>query len=254
MAVTPEVFLQQFWVNRSRTGVSAIRAALPLAMSRAGGYKSGMTTLALIRHAAHDLVGHTIVGRASGVRLSLEGVRQAEALAGCLGQSAISTLYSSPLERALETAAPIAARLGLGVVVAEELNEIDFGAWTGRSVAELNKIEAWRQFNLFRSSARIAEGETMAEVQARFLRLVERLCAVHAGQTVALVSHGDVIKAALAHYLGVHLDLFQRIEISPASLSLVRLSPYGPQVLLVNGFAAERLPQPEAGRSSPTAR
>jgi len=200
-----------------------------------------LITLALIRHAAHGLVGHTIVGRAPGVHLSPEGVRQAQTLAGRLAGSAIAALYTSPLERATETAAAIGARLGLEASVAEELNEIDFGAWTGRTVAELDQIEAWRQFNVFRSSAQIPDGETMLAVQTRVLRLARRLTAAHPGRTVALVSHGDVIKAALAHYLGVHLDLFQRIEIAPASVSLVQLGPYGPKVLLVNGSAAERL-------------
>jgi len=200
-----------------------------------------LTTLVLIRHAAHELVGHTIVGRASGVHLSPDGVRQAQALAERLAGSAIAALYTSPLERAVETAAPVGARLGLEAALAEELNEIDFGAWTGRTIAELDRIEAWRRFNVFRSSARIPGGETMVEVQDRLLRLVDRLSAAHPGRTIALVSHGDVIKAALAHYLGVHLDLFQRIEIAPASISLVQLCSYGPRVLLVNGFVSDRL-------------
>jgi probable phosphomutase (TIGR03848 family) len=200
-----------------------------------------LITLALIRHAAHELVGHTIVGRAPGIHLSRDGVRQAQELALRLEGGGIAALYTSPLERAVATAAPLGARLALDVVVAEELNEIDFGAWTGRTIAELDRIEAWRQFNLFRSSARIPDGETMLEVQARFMRLVERLEVAHSDRIVALVSHGDVLKAALAHWLGVHLDLFQRIAIDPASLSLVRLGPYGAEVLLVNGRATERL-------------
>jgi probable phosphoglycerate mutase len=188
-----------------------------------------LITLALIRHAAHGLVGHTIVGRAPGVRLSPAGVRQAQALAERFAGGALAALYTSPLERATETAAAIGAQLGLEARVAEELNEIDFGAWTGRTVAELDQIEAWRQFNHFRSSARIPDGETMVEVQARFLRLVERLTAAHPGRTVALVSHGDVIKAALAHYLGVHLDLFQRIEIAPPRSAWCSSAPTGPR-------------------------
>ncbi len=202
-----------------------------------------MITLGWIRHAAHDLLGQTITGRAPGVHLSAAGLRQAEILAQRLDGGSIGALYSSPMDRALETAAPIAARLGLEVVVAHELNEIDFGSWTGRTLAELDQIQAWRQFNRFRSAACIPEGETMLEVQARLLRLVERLGARHTGGTVALVSHGDVIKAALAHFLGVHLDLFQRLEISPASLSLVELGPDGARILLVNGLAGELGPQ-----------
>lgn len=200
-----------------------------------------MTTFALIRHTKHDLVGHTIVGRTSGVRLSREGVEQAERLAQRLEASSISALYSSPLERALNTAAAIAASLRLQTEVAEELNEIEFGAWTNRTLPELHELEEWRRFNLLRSSSQIPGGETMVEVQGRMLRLIERLCAAHPEQTVALVSHGDVIKATLAHYLGVPLDLFHRIEISPASVSLLRVERYGADVLLVNGFVDDGL-------------
>jgi len=200
-----------------------------------------MTTFALIRHAEHRLVGHTMVGRASGVRLSPGGIRQAERLAGRLAGSLIGALYSSPLERAVHTAAAIAAPLGLEVEIAEELNEVEFGAWTNRTLEDLREIEEWRRFNLFRSGSEIPDGETMVEVQARMLRLIERLCATRPEQTVALVSHGDVIKSTLAHYLGVSLDLFHRIEISPASLSIVRVERYGPEVLLVNGFVEDGL-------------
>jgi broad specificity phosphatase PhoE len=203
-----------------------------------------MTTFALIRHASHGLLGHTMVGRAPGVPLSPDGVREAERLAERLEGSVVGALYSSPLERARATAAPIAARLRLQVQIADELNEIDFGDWTNRTLTDLHDLEEWRRFNLFRSSSRIPNGEAMMDVQARMLRLIERLCSVHPDLTVALVSHGDVIKATLAHHLGVPLDLFQRIEISPASVSLVRIARYGPEVLLINGLAGDRLLQP----------
>lgn len=202
-----------------------------------------MTTFALIRHASHSLVGRAIVGRAPGVPLSPEGLRQAEALSERLEARSIRALYSSPLERARATAAPIAARLGLEVQIADELNEIDYGEWTSRTLAELHDLEEWRRFNIFRSGSRIPDGETMIEVQERVLRLVERLCSAHPERAVALISHGDVIKATLAYYLGVTIDLFQRIEISPASVSIVRIERYGPEVLLVNGGVEERLLQ-----------
>jgi broad specificity phosphatase PhoE len=202
-----------------------------------------MTTFALIRHASHALLGHTIVGRAPGVPLSPDGAREAERIAERLERSGIGALYSSPLERARATAAPVAARLHVDVQIADELNEIDFGDWTNRTLAELHELEEWRRFNVFRSTSRIPNGEAMAEVQGRMLRLIERLCSAHSEQSVALVSHGDVIKATLAHCLGVPLDLFQRIEISPASVSLVRIARYGPEVLLINGLVEDRLLQ-----------
>lgn len=200
-----------------------------------------MTTFALIRHASHDLLGHAIVGRSPGVPLSQEGRRQAEFLAERLRPGSVEALHSSPLERARATAAPMAARLGLEIQIADELNEIDYGDWTSRTLADLHDLEEWQRFNLLRSTARIPGGEAMLEVQARMLRLIERLCSAHPEETIALVSHGDVIKAALAHCLGVPLDLFQRIEISPASISIIRVERFGPQVLLINGGVEDRL-------------
>ena len=202
-----------------------------------------MTTFVLIRHASHARLGRAIVGRAPGVPLSPEGMREGEVLTERLESGAIQALYSSPLERARATAAPIAARVGLGVQIADELNEIDYGAWTNRTLAELHDLEEWRRFNVFRSGSRIPGGETMVEVQERMLRLAERLCSAHPDRAIALISHGDVIKATLAYYLGVSLDLFQRIEISPASVSIVRIERYGPEVLLINGGLEERLLQ-----------
>jgi probable phosphomutase (TIGR03848 family) len=202
-----------------------------------------MTTFALVRHASHALLGHTMVGRTPGVQLSSEGLREAEALAQRLEGWPIQALYSSPLERARGTAAPIAARLRLEVQIVDELNEVEFGEWTNRTLVDLHQLEEWRRFNSFRSGSRIPDGESMIEVQGRMLRLIERLCALYPKQTVALVSHGDVIKTTLAYYLGLPLDLFQRIELSPASLSVVRAGPYGPEVLLINGLVEERLLQ-----------
>ena len=206
-----------------------------------------MTTFALIRHASHALLGHTIVGRLPGVQLSARGLREAEALASRLEGWPIQALYSSPLERARATAAAIADRLRLEVQAADELNEIDYGAWTNRTLADLREGPEWRRFNLVRSGSRIPGGESMVEVQDRMLQLIERLCCAHPEQTVALVGHGDVIKAALAYYLGVPLDLFGRIELSPASLSVIGVEPHGPQVLLINGLVEERLLRSQVG-------
>jgi broad specificity phosphatase PhoE len=199
-----------------------------------------LTKLVLIRHAAHELLGRRIVGRSPGVRLSVDGERQADALAERLAAAPIRALYCSPLERARATARPIAARLGLEAQIADELNEVGFGAWTDRSFAELEALAEWHRFNAFRSGTRAPGGESIGDVLRRVLALVEQLCAEHREQTVALVSHGE-IKSALAHWLGVHPDLFQRIEISPASISIVQIRPYGPQVLLVNGVRESRL-------------
>jgi probable phosphomutase (TIGR03848 family) len=194
-----------------------------------------MTTFYLIRHAATDLVGHTLAGRSPGVHLNDEGRRQAERLADRLAHEPIARVYCSPLERARETAQPLCDRLGLAPSVAEELHELDFGEWTGQTVAALDSSSPlWRRFNAFRSGTRTPGGEMMLEAQARVVGFMQRQAEASPDQTLALVSHGDVIRAAVLHYLGAPLDLFHRIEISPASCSLVRIGEYGPQLLSLN--------------------
>jgi len=193
-----------------------------------------MTTFLLVRHAAHGLLGRTLAGRMPGVHLSEEGKAQAEQLAQRLARLPITAIYSSPVDRALETAEPIGARLGLQVVACDDVSELDFGEWTGRDFGELESHDNWRYFNSYRSGTRVPGGELMLETQARAVAKLDQLRREHQGQTIAIVTHGDVIRALIGYYMGSPLDLFQRLEISPASLSIVRLHDYGPQVLLVN--------------------
>lgn len=193
-----------------------------------------MTVFYLIRHAAHGLLGHRMAGRKPDVRLSREGNAQAQQLAERLASLPIRAICASPLERARDTAQPLADRLGIEVEIAEELNELDFGEWTGRTLEELGGIPEWKLFNRFRSGTRIPGGELMPEAQGRIVGFLERTALEQADAHVAVVSHSDIIKSALAYYLGVPLDLFQRIEVSPASVSVVELQPWGPRVLAVN--------------------
>jgi probable phosphomutase (TIGR03848 family) len=195
-----------------------------------------MTTFLLIRHAHCDPIGRSIAGRAPGVHLNAEGQAAATALGERLSSMAIKAVYSSPLERARETASPLAQRLGLEVQNAPGLIEVDFGEWTGRTLAELHRIPEWNAFNSFRSGTRIPGGENMAEVLARALQEIERIRTGHSASSdlVAIVSHGDVLRLLIAHYLGIPVDLFQRLEVSPASVSVLSLEPYGPRVLLLN--------------------
>ncbi|MBB5692570.1 histidine phosphatase family protein [Muricoccus pecuniae] len=192
------------------------------------------TTFLLIRHAAHDRVGSTLCGRMPGVTLGEEGRRQSAALAARLEREGIAALHTSPMERARETAAPVAARLGIEARVNEGVMEIDFGAWTGRSFASLDGDPDWARWNEERATARTPGGESMAEAQSRALAELERLRARHAGETVAVVTHGDVIKAVLAHHLGLRLNGIHRFEIAPASISAVAAWDGGGKVMGMN--------------------
>jgi probable phosphoglycerate mutase len=192
-----------------------------------------VTTLLLVRHALCDPVGRSIAGRSPGVLLNAIGRAQAERLTERLAAAPIEALYSSPLERARETARPIAERLGLEIRVAPGLMELDYGDWTGLTLDQVRASTAWKEFNSFRSCARIPGGELMLEVQARAVAELERLREHHAGWVIA-VSHGDVIRAAIAHYAGIPLDLMQRLEIGPASVSALSFDAGGVRILRLN--------------------
>jgi probable phosphomutase (TIGR03848 family) len=192
------------------------------------------TTLFLIRHAHTDWIGHSIAGRQPGVHLTSEGREQAARLIGRMGHLSIAAIYSSPLERARETAAPLAAALGLEVRDCMEATELDFGEWVGQSIPDLAADPRWRAFNHFRSFSGMPGGELMPEVQTRIAATMVRLRAAHPGQAVVLVSHGDVIRAAVAYVAGVPLDLFLRLEIRPASVSSVRFYDDSLLILGVN--------------------
>lgn len=194
-----------------------------------------MTQLLLIRHAVNDIMKtKRLAGWMPDVHINEEGQQQAEALAERLGHLPISAIYSSPLDRTRETAVPLAHALNLEVHVREGLGEVQYGDWTGQSLDELGKLEAWRIVQVYPSGMRFPGGETIREMQARIVNELEAIAADHPREIVAIFSHADVIKAALAHFLGVHLDLFQRIVIDPVSVSVVAVSPYGPRVVRVN--------------------
>jgi probable phosphoglycerate mutase len=200
-----------------------------------------LTTLLLIRHAVYEAVGHFVAGRQSGYHLGEEGRKQVAALCDRLTTWPIRHVYASPLERTQETARPLAERLGVEVVTAEELIELDFGDWTGKRFDQLEYDPLWRRYNAYRSGIRLPNGESMLEVQARVVGFIQRLRDAHPDETIALVSHGDVIRAALLYYMGVPLDLFARIEVHPAGVNVLHLFDDGAQVASLNAFA-EGLP------------
>ncbi|WP_426958726.1 histidine phosphatase family protein [Muricoccus radiodurans] len=196
------------------------------------------TTLFLVRHAAHDRVHHVLCGRMPGVTLGETGRRQAAALGRRLAGEGISAVYTSPLERARETAAPIAARLGLAPRENPGLAEIDFGEWTGQRFDALAGDPRWDRWNTARATSRAPGGESMAEAQARAVAAVEGIGADHPEERVALVSHADVIKAVLASVMGLSLDAHDRFEVSPASVSAIAIWDGGGKVLSMNEVVA----------------
>ena len=193
-----------------------------------------MTKFLLIRHASNDAVGKRLVGRMTGVHLNVEGQAQAEALGERLKHINISAIYSSPLERAIETAAPLAKKLQQQVNIDEAFNEVNFGEWTNCTFEELSNNHQFHRFNNFRSCTRIPGGELMSEAQQRMITGIESLQHKHRNEIVAVVSHADPIKSVIAHYAGIHLDMFLRLEISPASVSIIRLSEDAVSIVQLN--------------------
>jgi broad specificity phosphatase PhoE len=193
-----------------------------------------VTTFFLIRHGEKEADEQLMVGRTGGIHLTCRGVRQAEAIAEALCSCSIQRVLSSPLERARETAEPVARRKNVEVEVSEALHEFGFGLWTGKSHCELATMPGLREFNEFRSGTRPPGGESMLEVQSRFVGEMLRLRTELPQGSIALVSHGDPIRAAICHFLGMPLDHFHRIEICIGSISVLTLSGSGAQLVAMN--------------------
>jgi probable phosphoglycerate mutase len=190
----------------------------------------------LVRHGTTATTGTVLPGRAPGLHLAQTGLTQAENVALRIAELAKkpAALYTSPLERARETAAPIAKALHLRAVLERGLLECDFGAWTGKKLALLAKKPEWRNVQQAPSSFRFPDGESFAEMQLRIWSTLERLAAKHRGKTIVVVSHADPIKAAVTYAQGVPLDLFQRTVISTCSISALAIGAGAPMVLCVN--------------------
>jgi probable phosphomutase (TIGR03848 family) len=202
------------------------------------------TMLLLVRHGATATTGTELPGRASGLHLSDAGRAQAEAVAARIAapgstngrrkRRSVTAVYSSPLERTRETAAPIADALGRQVQVDDGLLELDIGDWTGLDLKAARKRPEWSTIQRYPSGFTFPGGESFVDMQARIVACVERLRSAHPGETIVAVSHADPIRAAVAHAMGTHLDLFQRVVISPCSLTAIVYGPGGPIVLTVN--------------------
>lgn len=210
-----------------------------------------MTLVLLIRHGHTPTAGKVLTGWARGVHLSERGRAQAEALVRRLGGVPIEAIYSSPLERCRETAAPLAKARGLPVRTRRDLLEVNYGEWSGRSIRQLARTRAWRAVQRTPSAVRFPGGETLPEVQARAMDAVRDIAATHPEGIVAVVTHADVVRLALAGLLGVPLDLYQRLAIDPGSISALALADAEVRVLRVNdtGDLAGLVPTPPRGRT-----
>ena len=198
---------------------------------------STRTVLLLIRHAITDAVGVRLTSRLPGVALSAAGRAQLQPLRARLLDVPLAAVYASPLERTMATAEAIARGRGIVVRALESLNEVNFGDWSGMTFAELDRLPAWRRFNDARGSAPVPRGETAAEVQHRMMETIERLASAHRGDTIALVSHADVIRTAVLAIAGTPLDLWHRFEIGPASITTVAYEGAEPRLITVNESA-----------------
>ena len=195
------------------------------------------TLVLLVRHALTRTTGAVLQGRAPGVHLSDDGRRQADGVAGRLAAfPKIGAVYASPLERARETAAPIARARGCAVRIERELTELDVGAWTGRSLKRLSRKPEWQAVQRHPSGFRFPGGESFVEMQTRIVGALARVVERHPASVVVVVSHADPIKAVVAHAIGAHLDLFQRIAIAPASITAIVYRSEGPLVLTLNSM------------------
>jgi probable phosphoglycerate mutase len=254
--------------------VAARASATPRTDRRAGGRRRApaSTVVLLVRHGTTTTTGRELPGRAPGLHLSDDGRRQADqvaariaAMAGVAadagaavtqgqpsgdgraprgrGRSApkgptVTAVYASPLERTRETAAPVARLLGVDVSVDDGLVELDVGEWTGIELKAARKRKEWATIQRYPSGFTFPGGESFVAMQARMTGTLDRLRAAHPGETIVAVSHADPIRAAVAHAMGTHLDLFQRIVVSPCSLTAIAYGDEGPTVLTVNDTGA----------------
>ena len=198
-----------------------------------------MTQILLIRHAVNDFVKTgRLAGWTPGVHLNEDGKAQAEALGKRLADAPLKAIYASPLERTMETAQAIQQHHPkLQISVNHEIAEVRYGDWEGKKINDLRQRKMWEVVQEYPSRAYFPNGETMRGVQNRIVDAIEQLTTQHPDDMIALVFHADLIKMAVAHYLGVHLDNFQRIVISPASMTTLMLGHARPFVLGVNDIA-----------------
>jgi probable phosphomutase (TIGR03848 family) len=208
-----------------------------------------MPIILLIRHGENDYVKKgRLAGRQPGIHLNDTGRKQAQALAENIIQrfdkTSVKAIYSSPLERTMETAQPIAASLGMEIITRPGLLETDYGEWQDKKLKGLSRLKIWRLVQNFPSLMRFPGGETFAEAQMRICQEIESLCKAHDPKDIILcVTHADPIKLAVAYYLGLHLDMFQRMSVSPGSISGLHISESFARLLTLNFVPYVNVPE-----------
>jgi probable phosphomutase (TIGR03848 family) len=195
-----------------------------------------MATILLIRHAENDYVKTgRLAGRLPGVHLNEKGRMQAERIGNRLAGVKIKAIYCSPLERAVETAEPLSRQIGVKATLRGGLSEIDYGSWEGKTLKQLRRRKLWPAVQVRPSLVRIPGGETFAEAQIRICGELASLSQSHKeNELIAVVSHADVIKLAVAYFIGLPLDLFQRLMVFPASITTLQLDGRGGRLINLN--------------------
>jgi len=213
-----------------------------------------MPLVLLVRHGENDYVKkRRLAGRLPGVHLNKKGREQAQALAERLKGSEVKAIYSSPMERAVETAQPIAQVLGLELELRQGLLETDIGEWTGIAIGKVSRQKLWKIVQAAPSMLRFPGGESFAETQSRIVHDLDELCRQHDPKdTIICVSHADPIKLAVAYYLGLGLDNFQRLVVAPASITALHIGEMGGRLLTLNYDLAFTLPRKEAEKGAKT--
>jgi broad specificity phosphatase PhoE len=192
-----------------------------------------MTTFLLIRHAMTDVTSNLLSGRMPNVHLSVRGRLSAHSLARQLAKCALAAIWSSPLERAIETAIPLVNATGAALHLSDKLNEVDYGDWTGMTFDALSTDPRWHNFNTYREATRIPSGEIISEVRARVLSLLHTLNTESPLSTIAIVTHAEIIRVVLSYYLGIRDNPHSVLDIIPSSVSIIRVSQR-PIVLGIN--------------------
>jgi len=182
----------------------------------------------LVRHGAHDLIDRSLCGRTHDIALNGAGQRQAQSLAEHLSRMPVTQIQASPRRRALETAKPVAAKLGLNLSTCDALDEVDFGAWSGQTFEDLGRDLAWRQWNENRASARAPGGESMCEAQARIIAHIKTLHSATPDACVVMITHAEMVRAAALSWLSLPLDAWWRIEVPPASITRIEIGSIRP--------------------------